>query len=153
MTDHHVSGNFLIGVARQRLLCLGLTASVSSDPHVAAAVAANAPRSALFLGISWSGRTRDLVETFEAARAQGSKRISITSDPNSPVTKVSDIVLISAVRRSPIAHETIGTRTSQLAIVEMLCVAIAVQHPDRERLNRGVALLDGEIAKKRVPGA
>ena len=139
--------------AYQRLLSLGLTASVYSDPHVLAAVTANARPSNLFLGISCSGRTRDLVETLQAAGARGSKRLAITSDRNSPVALMTDILLISAVRRSPIAHDTIGTRTSQLAIVEMICVALALQHPDREQLDRSIAVHDREIAKKRLPDA
>ena len=137
----------------QRLLMLGLTVSVHSDPHVVAAVTANARRGVLFFGISCSGRTRDLVEAFESAGVQGCKRIAITSDRNSPAAKTADIVLISAVRRSPIAHDTIGTRSSQLAIVEMICVALALQHPDHERLSRGRTLHEKEIAKKRLANA
>jgi RpiR family transcriptional regulator, carbohydrate utilization regulator len=135
----------------QRLLMLGLTVSVHSDPHVLTAVTANARPGALFFGISCSGRTRDLVEAFETAGKHGCKRVAITSDRNSPAAKASDITLISAVRRSPVDHETIGTRSSQLAIVEMICVAIALQHPDVEQLRRGRALHDTEIAKKRLP--
>ena len=134
----------------QRLLMVGLAVSVHSDPHVLAAVTANARSGALFFGISCSGRTRDLVETFEAAGAQGCRRVAITSDRNSAASRAADIVLISSVRRSPIAHETIGTRSSQLAIVEMICVALALQHPDQEQLKRGRSLHDKEIAKKRV---
>ncbi|MCW6509008.1 MurR/RpiR family transcriptional regulator [Lichenifustis flavocetrariae] len=135
----------------QRLLMLGLTVSVHSDPHVLAAVTANARPRSLFFGISCSGRTRDLVEAFEAAGAHGCRCVAITSDRDSPAAKASHITLISAVRRSPIAHETIGTRSSQLAIVEMICVALALQHPDPERLARGRTLHDTEIAKKRLP--
>ena len=134
----------------QRLLMLGLTVSVHSDPHVLTAVTANARPGTLFFGISCSGRTRDVVEGLESANARGCRRVAITSDRSSPVAAAADIVLISAVRRSPLAHETIGTRSSQLAIVEMICVTLALQHPDQERLRKGRALHDSEIAKKRV---
>jgi len=137
--------------AYQRLLCLGLTASAHSDPHVLAAVTANARPGALFFGVTCSGRTRDLIEAFETAGARGLRRIVITSDENSPVTKVSDIVLISAVRRSPIALEVLATRISQLAIVEMICVSLALNHPEATDIVHDTALLDREIAKKRLP--
>jgi RpiR family transcriptional regulator, carbohydrate utilization regulator len=137
--------------AYQRLLCLGLTASAHSDPHILAAVTANARPGALFFGVTHSGRTRDLIEAFETAGARGFRRIVITSDENSPVTKVSDIVLVSAVRRSPIALEVIATRISQLAIVEMICVALALNHPEATDIVHDTALLDREIAKKRLP--
>ena len=135
----------------QRLLMLGVTVSVHSDPHVLAAVTANARPNVLFFGISCSGRTRDLVEGFESAGQQGCRRVAITSDQDSPAARAADIVLVSAVRRSPIAHDTIGTRSSQLAIVEMICVALALQHPDQERLRKGRMRHEQDIAKKRLP--
>lgn len=137
--------------AYQRLLCLGLTASAHSDPHVLAAVTANARPGALFFGITCSGRTRDVIEAFETAGTRGFKRIVITSDENSAATKVADIVLISAVRRSPIAREMIATRISQLAIVEMICVALALNHPEAKEIVHDTELLEREIAKKRLP--
>ena len=137
----------------QRLLMLGLTVSVHSDPHVLAAVTASTRPGALFFGISCSGRTRDLVEAFEGAAALGCRCVAITSDRDSAVAAAADVVLVSAVRRSPVAHETLGTRSSQLSIVEMICVALALQHPDQERLRRGRLLHGREIAKKRLPDA
>lgn len=135
----------------QRLLLLGFSVSVYSDPHVLAAVTANAKPGALFFGISCSGRTRDVVEALETARAQGCRCVALTSDRNSPAAKAADLVLISAVRRSPIANDTIGTRSSQLVIAEMICVALALQHSDPQRLSRGRDLHSREIAKKRLP--
>jgi DNA-binding MurR/RpiR family transcriptional regulator len=123
--------------AYQRFLCLGLTASAHSDPHVLAAVTANARPGAVFFGITCSGRTRDLIEAFE----------------NAPATKVADTVLISAVRRSPVAREVIATRISQLAIVEMICVALALNHPEAKDIVRDTSLLEREIAKKRLPAS
>lgn len=134
----------------QRLLMLGLTVSVHSDPHVLAAVTASTRPGALFFGISCSGRTRDLVEAFDSAAALGCRCIAITSDRDSAVAAAAECVLVSAVRRSPVSHETLGTRSSQLAIVEMICVTLALQHPDQDRLRRGRRLHDREIAKKRV---
>lgn len=139
--------------AYQRFLCLGLTASAHSDPHVLAAVTANARPGAVFFGITCSGRTRDLIEAFETAGARGFKRIVITSDENAPATKVADTVLISAVRRSPVAREVIATRISQLAIVEMICVALALNHPEAKDIVRDTSLLEREIAKKRLPAS
>jgi DNA-binding MurR/RpiR family transcriptional regulator len=114
-------------------------------------VTANARPGALFFGITCSGRTRDLIETFETAGLRGFTRVVITSDRDAPATRVADIVLISAVRRSPIAREVISTRISQLAIIEMICVALALQHPARHDLIDDDALLDRELAKKRLP--
>ncbi len=135
----------------QRLLCLGVAASAHSDPHILAAILANAKPGVLFFGISSSGRTRDLIEAFETAGSRGLTRIAITSDPASPLAKAADISLVSAVRRSVLAREELATRISQLAIVEMLSVAVAIEHPNRAALLGDNSLLEREIAKLRMP--
>ena len=136
--------------ASQRFACLGIPAIVHSDPHTLTSATVAASRDTLFLAVSCSGLTRDVIEALDAAGRKGCKRIVITSDRESPVTRVADIVLVSSVRGSPIVHEDLGTKTSQLAIIEMMCVALALQHPERQRLIHDKALFDAEIAKKRV---
>lgn len=136
----------------QRLLSLGLMSSPHSDPHILAAVTANTRPEAVFLGISCSGRTRDLIEAFETAGRHGCTRIVITSDTASPAARAADIVLVSAVRRSPIARDLLATRISQLTIIEALCVGLALGDPDNTRIVRDQSLLEQEIAKKRLDG-
>lgn len=137
--------------AYQRLLCLGLPTSAHSDPHVLAAITANVRRGAVFVGISCSGRTRDTIEALESAGARGLKRIVITSDPNAPIARVADVMLVSAVRRSPVSLDVIGTRVSQLAIIEMICVALALNYPQDNTIVHDTTSLDRELAKKRLP--
>ncbi|MDQ0475290.1 MurR/RpiR family transcriptional regulator [Labrys wisconsinensis] len=136
--------------AFQRFSCLGIPAIVHSDPHTLTSATVAASPDTLFVGVSCSGLTRDVVEALDAAGRRGCKRVVITSDRDSPVTQVADIVLISAVRGSPIVHQDLGTKTSQLAIIEMICVALALQHPERQHLVHDKALFDAEIAKKRI---
>ncbi|WP_176797729.1 MurR/RpiR family transcriptional regulator [Ruegeria halocynthiae] len=137
--------------AYQRFLALGLTASAHSDPHILAAVTATVRPGALFLGISCSGLTRDITDTFESAGTRGLKRIAITSNPNSPVAAGADVVLVSAVRRSPVSMDVISTRISQLSIIEMICVALAENYAADPTIMHDTKMIDQEIAKKRVP--
>jgi len=135
--------------AYQRFLALGLTASAHSDPHILAAVTATVRPGAVFLGISCSGRTRDITDAFETAGRRGFKRIAITSDPKSPIAQMSDLVLVSAVRRSAISMDVFSTRISQLAIIEMIVVALAENYKDAPIMH-DTEMLDREIAKKQV---
>jgi RpiR family transcriptional regulator, carbohydrate utilization regulator len=137
--------------AYQRLLRLGIAASAHSDPHVIAALTANPLPETLFFGITYSGQTRDLVEALETAGERGSQRLVLTSNPRGKVTEVADIVLVSSVRRTPVTQESIATRISQLAIIDMLCVGIALKHPRKLEFIHEGALQEREIAKKRVP--
>src|ERR1700740_1274385 len=47
----------------------------------------------LFLSISQSGRSDDLVETTEMARRAGALTVSLVNDPTSPLARVSELVL------------------------------------------------------------
>ncbi|TLP43885.1 MurR/RpiR family transcriptional regulator [Cohaesibacter sp. CAU 1516] len=136
--------------ACRRLLSLGLPAMVHSDPHILAVVTAQGKPGTVFLGISCSGRTRDLIDAFETAGERGLDRILITSDPGSPATEVADLVLVSAVRRMPPALDIIGTRVSQLAIIEAISVALSEQDPDAHAILEDTRQLEREIAKKRT---
>ena len=135
--------------ACRRFLSLGLSATAHSDPHILAVVTAQSKPGTVFLGISCSGRTRDLIECFETAGERGHGRILITSDPESRATQVADQLLISAVRRMPPALDIVGTRVSQLAIIEAICVALSEN--DSQNINHETGQLEQEIAKKRMP--
>ncbi len=136
--------------ACRRLLSLGLPAMAHSDPHILAVVTAQSKPGTVFLGISCSGRTRDLIDAFETAGEKGLDRILITSDPASPATKVADLILVSAVRRMPPALDILGTRISQLAIIEAISVALSQQDPEAHAILRDTRPLEREIAKKRT---
>ncbi len=140
--------------ASQRLVRLGLVASAHSDPHVLATLAANPPPHSLFFAISFSGQTRDVVETLEAAGRRGCPRILLTSNPGSAATQYAETVLISAVRRSPLEQqEWVATRVSQLALIDMLCVCIALRHPRRADFVHEGVLFERELSKKFLPEA
>jgi len=136
--------------AYQRFLRLGLVASAHCDPHVLAALASNPPAESLFFAISYSGQTRDIVETLETAGRRGSMRIVLTSNPRGRVTALAETVLLSAWRQSGGARESIATRISQLAIIDMLCVGLALRHARAADFLHEGSLFEREIAKKRV---
>lgn len=133
----------------QRLLRLGIAASYDFDPHIVATIAATAPPGSLLFGVSYSGTTRDLVETLEIAKAHKLRSIVLTSFAASPAAHVADVTLLSALRSTGRPTETISSRISQLAIVDVLFVSLALRHPwkaemveaaeralDRKRINR-----------------
>ena len=137
--------------AYQRFLRLGLVASAHCDPHVLAALASNPPPDSLFFAITYSGQTRDIVETLETAGRRGCTRIVLTGNPRGPVTELAETVLLSAVRRSGVVRESIATRISQLAVIDMLCAGLALRHARSPDFLYESALFEREIAKKRLP--
>ncbi len=75
--------------------------------------------SALVMGISQSGQGTDVVQVLSAARSAGALTACITNDASSPITAVSDHVLLchAGVERSVAATKTY---TTALAVVALL---------------------------------
>jgi len=111
----------------QRLLRLGVCASTCSDPHILTVITTKMDRSAVLFGISYSGQSRDLVDALKAAKARKGTTVVLTSNGGAAAARLADILLISAVHPEMAARETVATRISQLAIVDVLCTALALK--------------------------
>lgn len=131
----------------QRLLRLGIPASYDFDPHIVAIISATASPGALLFGISYSGTTRDLVEMLEMGRAHSLRTIAMTSFAASPAARVADVTLLSALRSIGRPTETISSRISQLAIIDVLFVALALRHPWKAEM---VEAAERALANKRI---
>lgn len=76
----------------------------------------------VFLAFSHSGRSRTVNNAAKLARKRGATIIAVTNYPVSPLTKVSDIVLQTAVFATFSDLEIISKRLAQLCIVESLFI-------------------------------
>jgi glucosamine--fructose-6-phosphate aminotransferase (isomerizing) len=106
----------------------------------------------LFLTISQSGRSDDLIETTAMARAAGAITAAIVNDPNSPLAEVSQIVLPLAAGNERSVAATKTFIASLAALLQLTAFwtadpAMRLAHarlPDRlaqaERLEWGTAL-------------
>src|SRR5215469_514864 len=111
----------------QRLLRLGVRAGACSDPHILTVITTNLERTAVLFGITYSGQSRDLVDALKAAKARKATTIVLTSNGGAKAARLADVLLISAVHPEMVPRETVATRISQLAIVDVLCTALALK--------------------------
>jgi glutamine---fructose-6-phosphate transaminase (isomerizing) len=79
---------------------------------------------ALVVAISQSGQSPDIVSVVEEGRRQGCLTLSITNEPDSPLAKVSDLVLDIQVGAEKAVAAT-KTYTAELMAIAMLSVALA----------------------------
>jgi DNA-binding MurR/RpiR family transcriptional regulator len=112
--------------AKLKFARLGLVADSYGDAHLQAMAAALLGRGDVAIGISHSGSTRDVVDALAAARKSGATTISITNFSPSPITRASDIVLLTASPESPLGGEVLTSRIAQLCVIDVLSVALAV---------------------------
>jgi DNA-binding MurR/RpiR family transcriptional regulator len=111
----------------QRLLRLGIRATTCSDPHILTVITTGLDPRAVLFGITYSGQSRDLVDALKAAKARKATTVVLTSNGGATAARLADILLISAVQPEVAAHETVATRISQLAIVDVLCTALTLK--------------------------
>jgi DNA-binding MurR/RpiR family transcriptional regulator len=111
----------------QRLLRLGIRAISCSDPHILTVITTNLDPGDVLFGITYSGKSRDLVDALKAAKERKAITVVLTSNGGAVAARLADILIISAVQPEMKARETVATRISQLAIVDILCTALNIK--------------------------
>lgn len=112
--------------AKLKFVRLGLIADAYGDAHLQAMAAASLRKGDVAIGISHSGSTRDVVDALMAARKSGASTIAITNFSPSPITRVADVVLLTASPESPLGGEVLTSRIAQLCVLDVLSVALAI---------------------------
>ena len=112
--------------AKLKFVRLGLIADSYGDAHLQAMAAASLNKGDVAIGISHSGSTKDVVDSLALARKSGAATIAITNFSPSPITRASDIVLLTASPESPLGGEVLTSRIAQLCVLDVLSVALAV---------------------------
>lgn len=120
---------------------LGLVASAAAPSVVTAYRRAPDMRDALFVVISQSGRSPDLLAATELARQVGALTLAIINDENSPLTAASELVLpIGAGREQAVA----ATKTVALSMIAgARLVAVLARDSD---LNDGLQRLQARLS-------
>ena len=112
--------------AKLKFTRLGLLADAYGDAHLQAMAAATLTRRDVAIGISHSGSTKDVADALGLAHKSGATTLAITNFSPSPLTKVSDVVLLTASPESPLGGEVLTSRIAQLCVIDVLSVAVAV---------------------------
>lgn len=116
--------------ALNKFMRLGICCSCYSDSHQQIISAASLSRRDVAIGISHSGLTIETVEAMRVAKEAGATTICISNQFKSPIIEVSDIKLLTAAHETSFTSETMVSRISQLAIIDMLYCGIIVEDYD-----------------------
>jgi len=113
--------------AKYKFLRIGILCDALTDPHLQAMSAATLTSKDVAIGISYSGATKDTIDSLKIAKNAGAKTICITNFARSPITKVADIVLLTASPESPLASGAIRSIIAQLHILDLLFTGVAMK--------------------------
>jgi len=110
--------------AYQRFLRLQIPVSTCSDAAILKRIVVNNGPDDLLFCISYSGADRDILEALDAAKGRRSPTIILTSVRKSSATALSEMVLVSAARRTTRAAESVAARVAQLVVIDIICAII-----------------------------
>ena len=79
--------------ASHKMFRLGLNVHAYIDNHLQAIAAAHTDQNSVIIGISHSGRSKDIIQAMETAKLNGATTIAITNLEKSPIDKTSDLIL------------------------------------------------------------
>lgn len=86
----------------------------------------------VMVGISNSGRTKNVVESMKLAQSKGARTIGITSFEDSPIIKFSDIVLFTTSKSSnegsALYWEASASKAAQILVLDMIYACYAAKN-------------------------
>ncbi|WP_204745324.1 MurR/RpiR family transcriptional regulator [Glycomyces paridis] len=101
------------------------------DTHTALTNAALLRPGDVAIGLSHSGRTREVVEVLAEAREQGALTVAVTSFDRSPMAQAADVVLTTAVHETTFRLAALSALHSQLLVLDLIYVAVAQRTYER----------------------
>lgn len=133
--------------AYHKFLKLGLRSTALSDGDLMAMSSSLLGEGDVALGISHTGASRDVTDALGRAKGNGATTICITHRAASPITKVSDVVLVTAAQQTEFRSDSSSSRIAQLTIIDTLYVGVA--HVNHERSLRMIERTREATASKR----
>ncbi|MFI6904709.1 MurR/RpiR family transcriptional regulator [Nonomuraea sp. NPDC050394] len=104
-----------------------------SDAHSALTDAALLTDGDVAIGISHSGRTREVIEVLAEAAGHGAITVAVTSHPGSPLAEVAELVLTTAARETTFRSDGFAAIHSQLLVLDVVYVAVAQRTYERTK--------------------
>ncbi|MGN0350242.1 MAG: MurR/RpiR family transcriptional regulator [Roseburia sp.] len=113
-----------------KFLYLGLNCRNYNDYYLQSVSAGNLSEKDVAIGISYSGNSRNTVEVIRMAKKAGAKTIVITNFEEAPICKYADVIICTSTEQF-LYGDAIFSRTSQLAIVDMLYMGVLLSDYDK----------------------
>lgn len=116
--------------AAHKFLRLGLDAMACCDNHMQAIIASHLKRGGIAIGISHSGKSRDIVDAMRLCKLYGATTACITNYGTSPLVESVDYALFTRSRETEHSILAMNSRLTQLAIIDCIYTYI-VLHADQ----------------------
>lgn len=126
---------FTAGDAKYKFMRIGVNCEALGDPHLQCMSAVNLTEKSVAIGISFSGSTKDTVDSLSIAKKAGAFTIAITNYEKSPITKFANAVFLSSAEETPLRSGALTSKIAQLQILDILYTAVALKMEDKAYRN------------------
>lgn len=106
--------------AQSRFMRITPKTSVQCDAHLQDMAASLLTEQDVVVGFTYSGSSKDTINTMKIAKKAGAKTICITRFLKSPVTEHSDVVLLCGSDEGPLQGGSLATEMGQLYVLDLL---------------------------------
>ena len=145
-----VGGSALTALETEaRLYRIGINVHTWAEVHNGLTSAAILDENCVAIGISNTGRTDETIQMLTVAKASGAYTVAITGNPDSPLARSADDVLVAASPNSYLQPADLSARHCQLFVVDLLYLLIA--QSDFDRTTRLLAASGAAVAPRRRP--
>ncbi|MCF6465335.1 MurR/RpiR family transcriptional regulator [Clostridium sp. Cult2] len=117
--------------AQYKFARINIPSIMFMDHHIQITSAVHLNEKDVAIGISYSGRTMEVIEGLKTARERGATTISITQYGKSPIQDVSDIVLFTASVENNFRSGAMASRIAQLLVIDSLFIGVACKRYDK----------------------
>lgn len=145
-----VGGSALTALETEaRLYRIGINVHTWAEVHNGLTSAAILDPKCVAIGISNTGRTDETIQMLTVAKASGAHTVAITGNPDSPLARLADDVLIAASPDGYLQPADLSARHCQLFVVDLLYLLVAQSNFDRT--TRFLAASGAAVAPRRRP--
>lgn len=124
---HGLAGSAAVAMdAHHKFFRIGIPCEWYNDPHLAIMAAAMMKPGQVFVAISHSGSTHDVIASVQAAKNAGAATIGIVSYAKSPLSKVVKHTLLVGSSETGYRFEPMASRIAQLCVIDVLSVGVSL---------------------------
>jgi DNA-binding MurR/RpiR family transcriptional regulator len=128
---HGLGGSAAVAMdAYHKFFRIGIPCLWFDDVHMAIMAASMMKPGEVFVVISHSGASRDVVETAEVAAATGATTVAIVSYSKTPLAKVVNHTLRVGSAEIDFRFEPMASRIAQLSVIDVLSVGVSLKRSD-----------------------
>ncbi|QED49848.1 MurR/RpiR family transcriptional regulator [Cytobacillus dafuensis] len=116
---------------KQKLTRINRWCEAAFDGDTQLTVSANLSEQDVAFGISYSGQTKDVIESVKVAKENGASIITLTKSGDNPLSSLADVKLNTTSLERNVRSGATSSRIAQLNVIDILFLGVTKSNQDR----------------------